>query len=190
MNLEEIKNICDQYKDCAPEYYTVPIPEKKANNARASLNIPHGDQIFALVDFTVFGSAKDAMVVTESGLYWKGIADPAVSLSWNDLSRCTPSEKLGIMFKSISFSNGLKMDLSGAGTLQKNDNPVVLQLLNDLKTLSEGKSPVPTAQHNDDSEEIVIAEISHDGLIECEFCQGKIKPEVTYCKHCGIKLRG
>jgi len=27
------------------------------------------------------------------------------------------------------------------------------------------------------------------GLVRCEFCQGFIKPNVTYCKHCGIRVR-
>ena len=32
--------------------------------------------------------------------------------------------------------------------------------------------------------------ISDTGLVECEFCKNKIKSEITYCKYCGIKLRG
>ena len=64
----------------------------------------------------------------------------------------------------------------------KKDNHSVLQLLNDLKKIGEDANA--DKQPTDKSDEL------HSGLVECEFCKSKIKPEVTYCKYCGIKLRG
>lgn len=183
MDLFKLQDVCVHYKDSASEYYIDPIPEKKVNNARASLNIPLDEQIFALIDFTAFGSAKDALVVAANGLYWKKTGDQAPTcLAWDKLQQCTLSEKPGILWKSISFGDDLELDLGGAGTLQKNDNPVVIGLLCDLKALAEGKVTEEVISEN--------LEQSSDGLVECEFCAGKLKPEVTYCKHCGIKLRG
>jgi hypothetical protein len=190
MDLSILRAICTRYKDCAPEYHIEPIPERKEKNARESLKIPLSEQIAALIDFTVFGSASDALVAAESGLYWKNISDSTPHrLTWDQLRQRTPSEKKGFLSKSIEFDDGTKLELSGATKLSGNDNPVVLQLLNDLKEMAEGAE---FHEQNSclDSDDKLDLEQLNSGLIECEFCTNMLKPEVTYCKHCGIKLRG
>ena len=47
------------------------IKPKKLANARARLPIPPAETVFALVDFTVFGSNKDGLAVGKHGVYWK-----------------------------------------------------------------------------------------------------------------------
>lgn len=183
MDLSKLRDVCLHYKDAAPEYYIDPIPEKKINNARESLNIPFDVEIFALIDLTVFGSAKNALTVTVNGLYWKSIDDwHPVFLSWEKLRECYISEKPGMLSKLIYIGSDLQIDLSGAGSLNKKYNKIVMSLLSDLKALSEGNLTEEVLSENSDQ--------SSNGLVECEFCSGMIKPEVTYCKHCGIKLRG
>ena len=190
MNLSTLRDICSRYNGCAKEYNIEPIPEKKERNARGSLKVPDSEKIIALIDFTSFGSAKDAMVVTESGLYWKNGMDQTVKvLSWDQLVQSTPSQEPGILWQSIDFGTGLKMDLGGASTLQRNDNHSVLHLLKDLKTLAEGGIVNDQASNNSEGLDSDLGKLDN-GLNLCEFCHGKVKPEVTYCKHCGIKLRG
>lgn len=46
------------------------IPEKKMNNARKSCMVDEGDNVLALIDSTLFGSAATALVVCEKGVYW------------------------------------------------------------------------------------------------------------------------
>lgn len=196
-NLERLDSmllwdVCNVYRGSASEYYLDPIPEVKVNNARDSLNIPSTEPLVALVDFTLFGSAKDAMVVTGVGLYWKNVTDKTPNyLSWDELRQCTPCEKSfinkSIIFNDESkmvFNDNLKMSLSGASTFAQKDNHVILELLNNIKILVscvDEVSPVQVSMTSDSLE---------NGLVECEFCRGKIKPYVTFCKHCGIKLRG
>ena len=183
VDILKLKSVCERYSGSAPEYYIAPLPERKINNSRMSLNISLEEEVFALIDFTVFGSAKDAMVITEKGIVWKNIEDRTpVRLSWAQLEEYTPSEQQGALSKSIVFNDNLKMSLSGASKFIAKDNHAVLELLNDLKLLSADK-----CIENQSNEPVIDAD---DGLIICEFCKGKIKPDVTYCKHCGIKLRG
>lgn len=184
MDLTKLKIVCERYRGSATEYYVDPIPERKLNNARESLRIPPSEKLFALIDFTAFGSAKDALVISENGLHWKKTGEQsATRLLWDQLRQCMPAQETGIFWQSIAFGNGLKIDLGGAGNLQKNDNQVVLTLLKDIKALIV-EDEISDEQSN------TISEGSDKGLVECEFCNGMIKPEVTYCKYCGIKLRG
>lgn len=182
MDLSTLQDVCRRYSGCAKEYYVESIPENKTYNARGSLNIPVSEKIVALIDFTVFGSAKDAMVVTEGGLYWKSKSLDAKSLSWDQLQHHMIHETKTPTTKFIQLGDGLMMDLSGSNELIKEENHTVFQLLNDLKIMGEGVISNKQSSANSDGLDI--------SLVECEFCRGKIKPEVTYCKHCGIKLRG
>jgi len=192
LDLMLLWDVCNNYRSCASEYYLDPIPEKKVKNAYESLQVPPAERLVALIDFTAFGSAKNSMVVTGIGLYWKnGMDQTPKKLSWDELRQYTLCEEPFLLVKSIVFNDNsktvfndnLKMSLNGATTFGQKDNHVVLELLNDIKALLAGGqvTDVQTSANSDRSDY---------GLVECEFCQGKNKPQVTYCKHCGIKLRG
>lgn len=45
--------------------------EKQLNNIRLSCNIPNEEEIFAIIDCTVFHSAKDGVAFTNKGIYGK-----------------------------------------------------------------------------------------------------------------------
>ena len=45
------------------------IPKKKLANARRSYPVPEQERIVALLDATVFGSAKDGLAVCTGGVY-------------------------------------------------------------------------------------------------------------------------
>jgi hypothetical protein len=187
MDVSRLQDVCRRYSGCANEYYVgESIPQHKANNARVSLQIPGAEKIVALIDFTVFGSAKDAMVVTDGGIYWKGAMEDPHSLRWSQLQQKTMQETMQetsiLTVKYIDFGEGLKMNLAGATELGKKDNHTVLKFLNELKELNNDE--VSQNRNSGNAEE------RDGGLIQCEFCKNMIKPDVTYCKHCGIKLRG
>ena len=146
--------------------------------------------IAALIDFTVFGAADDVLVVTTEGLHWKNITDPApLAISWIALQRVTYRE-YGILTNNIEFSNGLKIDLNGAATFNRKSNHSMIELLDAFKIaqvarFAEGSST--SASEETGVDEVAVID---DGFIDCEFCKKKNKPEVTFCKSCGIKLRG
>jgi hypothetical protein len=45
------------------------IPQKKQESARASFKLPDGEEICVLIDATVFGSVKQGLLITESGVH-------------------------------------------------------------------------------------------------------------------------
>jgi hypothetical protein len=49
------------------------IPIKKETNARDKCKIPNDESIVALIDMTVFGSAKNVICITKRSIYWNGI---------------------------------------------------------------------------------------------------------------------
>ncbi|MDW3177082.1 MAG: hypothetical protein R8J94_06840 [Acidimicrobiia bacterium] len=55
-------------------YVAPDVPKKKERNARASCAVPDDEEVLALVDFTVFGSANNAVVLTSSGIYHDHLA--------------------------------------------------------------------------------------------------------------------
>lgn len=185
--LERVFDACLRHKGCAKEYYVAPIPEAKIANARRTMNIPSVEMVIALVDFTIFGSAEEAMVVTESGIYWRNIGDRQPNkLSWVQLRDRTIKKKEGLLTQDVDFGNGLKMDLSGAGELAQNKSDVVITLIKELAAVRTTSN----AEKSEDADTPQTEMARRRGMVECEFCRGHIKPDVTYCKHCGIKLRG
>lgn len=64
------------------------ISEKKLINAKAAMSVPPEEMVFALMDTTLFGSAKTGAVLTSWGIRWANdwTTDSAVtSMSWGDL---------------------------------------------------------------------------------------------------------
>ena len=57
----------------ASSFAAANIPEKKLNNALAAFaSLVPEERVVGLHDFTMFGSAKEGVVFTDQGVYWKG----------------------------------------------------------------------------------------------------------------------
>ena len=61
------------------------IPEKKRQNVLKFYNLPENDEILALIDCTVFGSAKEGIVFGKHNLVWKRGSAKAQSLTYHQL---------------------------------------------------------------------------------------------------------
>lgn len=190
MNLTSLRQVCNRFKGRAKEFYVEPIPVQKLDNARTILKLPAEMEIAALLDFTLFGSATDALVVTTEGLHWKNISDPApLAISWIALQSATYRE-YGILTNNIEFSNGLKIDLNGAGTFNQKGNHSMIELLDSLKAAQLANFSEDSSMSASEGTGVDEVAVIDDGFIDCEFCKKRNKPEVTFCKSCGIKLRG
>ncbi|MBN2098295.1 MAG: hypothetical protein JW753_01715 [Dehalococcoidia bacterium] len=66
-------------------HFTPDIPAEKETNARANCRIPDEDRILVLVDNTLFGSAKDCLVFTESAIYEKSLGRDPIAISYQEL---------------------------------------------------------------------------------------------------------
>ena len=70
---ELLKNAANFNPDAG--IYTSPnIPKKKEQNARAHCKVSGSESIYAMLDLTVFGSSKNAIVFAETGLYFQDAA--------------------------------------------------------------------------------------------------------------------
>lgn len=99
---DELKRLVDElsgaWMQIAPD-----VSPRKERNARESMRIPPSETVIALVDATIFGSAKDGFVVGAEGLYWHNSivgGNDKGRLTWSELARVRVSRAAGI----VSFS--------------------------------------------------------------------------------------
>ncbi|MBN2566150.1 MAG: DUF4339 domain-containing protein, partial [Candidatus Eisenbacteria bacterium] len=92
---------------------------------------PGMEDVYAIIDCTVFGSAKDAIVVAASGIYAKNTdsAGPQY-FSWKELAELSIlSSRESLTVMEVAFSNGRKLNCVGQA-MGVNDG--IIPLLNDL----------------------------------------------------------
>lgn len=90
------------------------IPEKKIRNA-ISKNAYNGiDPVIGLIDCTVFGSAREHVMFTTTGMYWNHTGGMTGQLSYDDLLKT--SIKSGGMFAPFSVVTGLGHTISISGS--------------------------------------------------------------------------
>lgn len=85
---ENIRDFCNRQSQDG-FYAGNRIPGKKLGNAIGSYGIGHTTDVIALIDCTVFGSAKDGMAICENGLYWHNQFESPMFISWDDFSDAT-----------------------------------------------------------------------------------------------------
>lgn len=75
------------------DFYVMPnIPPAKLRNAIDNYPVPADEQVLALVDATVFGSAKNGMVFGHTGVYWKNdwtTESAKTFLTWAEIAAMT-----------------------------------------------------------------------------------------------------
>jgi hypothetical protein len=74
------------------------IPPEREKNARAAAGVPPDENIALLVDLTASGSAKDALLLGERGLYyrfWQN-APPVTALAYGELCEHQITKKGGL----------------------------------------------------------------------------------------------
>lgn len=93
------------------------IPEKKAQNARASCNIPPEESLIVLIDCTSFGSAKDCLVCTEVAVYvhndWGGKTRGTVKIPYPEMRLRVFSDAGSY---EINLGNDQFLNTAGAGS--------------------------------------------------------------------------
>jgi len=105
------------------------IPEKKIRNAISKNGYTGSDPIIGLIDCTVFGSAREHVMFTTTGLYWNHVTSG--QLSYTDLLNTTI--KSGGVFAPFSVVTGLGHTISISGS--KVSRKVFLNLLIQIKNL-------------------------------------------------------
>lgn len=137
---EQLLSICRRYSGRQDYYCGGEIPANKLINARKSLRIPSREQVLALINCTVFGSAKDAIAIASSGIYAKNTDSLGPQyFSWKDLSEVTiVSSQQRLSAMDVTFSNGRTLNCNGQA-MGVNDGivPLLNDILNALKAADE-----------------------------------------------------
>ena len=95
------------------------IPEKKLVNAKEAMSVPPGEIVFALMDTTFFGSAKNGAVLTNWGVRWANdwaTESKCNAKSWEELKSCRPTVD---GFK-LKLGEGAVIGTAGGGMSAKN----------------------------------------------------------------------
>lgn len=115
------------------------IPTKKLNNALMKNGYTGQDPIIGLLDCTVFGSAKDHLMFTSTGVYFNNPLATPVSggLLYSDFHRCYFTKTGGFLANSIDTGIGTIMSTHGS-SLSRNQ---MIELLNTIKSLVVSQQP-------------------------------------------------
>ena len=96
-------------------FVTANIPPDKLRNAITHYPVPPDETVMALVDATVFGSAKNGMAFGHRGIYWKNdwTTDTAKNfLTWDVVMQCADS--MTVKGGSLFLSPDCVVNLSGS----------------------------------------------------------------------------
>lgn len=91
------------------------IPEKKLINAKVAMSVPPGEVVFALMDTTFFGSAKNGAVLTNWGVRWMNDWSTETklhALSWEELKTSIPFSVNGF---DLKLTAGAVINTAGGG---------------------------------------------------------------------------
>jgi hypothetical protein len=91
------------------------IAPAKLRNAIEHYPVHAGETVLALVDATVFGSAKNGMAFGHRGIYWKNdwTTETAKNfLTWDEVMQC--AESMTVKGNDLFFSPGCVLNLTGS----------------------------------------------------------------------------
>ncbi|MBO2672073.1 hypothetical protein [Shewanella algae] len=113
------------------------IPSKKAKNASACYGMSSSVDIYAIVDSTVFGSAKNGLAFTSEGLFWKNdwtTTSAKNHMSWEEL--VNTSQEHAVDGSDLLLGQGCAFGMAGSGMKPA----VLLKLLEKLAQKIQGNT--------------------------------------------------
>ncbi|BCV65500.1 hypothetical protein TUM17387_08590 [Shewanella carassii] len=113
------------------------IPSKKAKNASACYGMSSSVDIYAIVDSTVFGSAKNGLAFTSEGLFWKNdwtTTSAKNHMSWEEL--INTSQEHAVDGSELLLGQGCAFGMAGSGMKPA----VLLTLLEKLAQKIQGNT--------------------------------------------------
>lgn len=132
---DDLFQICAKYT--GDKYYVDEvIPEKKLANARKHFPIPPVERVVALIDATVFGSAKTGLAISEEGIRWHNGSNnnakgpKSVFLPWDKFASA-PINYRGMINISVQIGEGTEFDMPSQAMNKKN----LVQLLSEIQSL-------------------------------------------------------
>ena len=141
-------------------YLSPAIPNRKEQNLRNKANIPMQESLYALIDCTVFGSAKNGVAFTCRGIWghndWNSSNSGPFFCSWEKFIEY--DKELVIINYEIRFASGFFLETSGCSNRE-----LVLDMLKNLKqhikqTITNTSYDIPSKQAEQGHEKAKQAE--------------------------------
>jgi ribosomal protein L40E len=164
------------------------IPAKKLVNARSKY-ITRNDPIVALIDDTLFGSAKDGLAISENYIYAKDLLGDGKSVKISSIrSVSSQSNKLGSL--DIYFGGNLFVTLS---MIDKEDHDFVIGILKAAYAASksvENSAPVKLKKPSNPVAAEPKPKNSNLGVetVTCSECSANLPAGANFCLECGTKV--
>ena len=131
-NIEDLI-LNDQFAWNFHSSYSKPnIPQKKISGALSYVNV-HSENIFVLIDDTVFGGAKDGMAITNNGIFCHEIYGDSKFLAWNDIKVIT-AKGSGVLVNDKLFYKIVMFSKSEVLIIANQLNEIINTLSVDNKT--------------------------------------------------------
>lgn len=114
-------------------YPSKAIPLGKRENAMKHYPVPAQETILGLVDATVFGSAKNGMVLGARGVYWRNdwtTKTPRNFLSWQELA--SGRREIGASGHKLVLPKGCVFDMSGSFMKPESLKTLLLRTLSEI----------------------------------------------------------
>ena len=112
-------------------YVGTSIPAKKLNNAIASMGVRVGEDVYALIDTTIFGSAKSGLVFTSEGIRWHNdwmqTNTIKTALTWSEINNVIVSAHA--VNNDLVFSEDAIVSLAGSSIAPKNLKSILRQIV-------------------------------------------------------------
>ncbi|WIW95454.1 zinc ribbon domain-containing protein [Altererythrobacter rubellus] len=154
------------------------IPHKKLANARKGF-ITRTDEVFLLVDDTVFGSGKDGLAITEKYIYAKQLFEIPKSIKISSIRSLEYESKRVNL--DIYINNNLFLTLS---SLERQDHDYLMAILQAAKEAATEGSLEPN--QNEESPDLVEKEDLPP--LSCGECNAELPPNAKFCLECGAKV--
>ena len=164
------------------------IPAKKLVNARSKY-ITRNDPIVALIDDTLFGSAKDGLAISENYIYAKDLLGDGKSVKISSIrSVSSQSNKLGSL--DIYFGGNLFVTLS---TIDKEDHDFVIGILKAAYAASKSVENSAPAKVKKPSKPVAAEPKPMNSnlgkeTVACSECSANLPAGAKFCLECGAKV--
>ena len=165
--IELMRPSCGNRSCC---FFAPDIPPLKLNNLRETTRCPSTEEIYVLLDNTIFGSAKEGQLYCESGIYVTSMRIVEF-YSWRELYQ---------MFNEYHEWAGFCCGV-GKANVKKNGKIAPVIFLYGKKFWPEFFDFY--AQYSDSAE--VPAKPAIDGRKVCEYCGKKFDASQDTCPGCG-----
>jgi ribosomal protein L40E len=168
------------------------IPAKKLENARSKF-ITRNDPIVALIDDTLFGSAKDGLAISEDYIYAKDLIGDSASVKISSIRSITSqSTKLGLL--DIYFDGNLFTTLTSFDNEDRDFVMGMLQIAHAASQKSSAITPITSSQPpgKDTIASLIEPKVgissSFKQTAPCTECSANLPTGAKFCLECGAKV--